>query len=57
MVLSERIRKLILKQTSASAIREAAVAEGMRTLREDGIAKVRQGITTLSEVLRVTQDE
>jgi general secretion pathway protein E len=57
MVLSEQIRKLVLKQTSASAIREAAVAEGMRTLREDGIAKVRQGITTLSEVLRVTQDE
>jgi len=57
IVMTDRIRKLVLEQTSAGVIRDAAMAEGMRTLRQDGIAKVRQGVTTLSEVLRVTQDE
>jgi type II secretory ATPase GspE/PulE/Tfp pilus assembly ATPase PilB-like protein len=57
MVMSDRIRQLVLEQTSAGVLREAAMAEGMTTLRQDGIARVRQGVTTLSEVLRVTQDE
>jgi general secretion pathway protein E len=57
LVMSDRIRQLVLEQTSAGVLREAATAEGMKTLRQDGIARVRQGVTTLSEVLRVTQDE
>jgi general secretion pathway protein E len=57
LVMSERIRQLVLEQTSAGVLREAAMEEGMRTLRQDGIAKVLSGVTTLSEVLRVTQDE
>ncbi len=38
-------------------IRDAAVKHGMRTLREDGWQKVREGVTTVAEVVRVTQEE
>jgi hypothetical protein len=41
----------------SSIIKEMARKKGMRTLREDGWLKVKQGITTVSEVLRVTQEE
>lgn len=51
------IRKLILEKKDASILKEAARKNGMRTLREDGWLKVKQGITTISEVLRVTQEE
>jgi len=56
-VMSQEIKDLILKRASSDAIRRAAVEFGMRTMREDGWDKVRAGITTLDEVLRVTQDE
>jgi general secretion pathway protein E len=55
--VSDAIRQLILKRSSADVIKEAAVKQGMRTLREDGWKKVREGITTVSEVVRVTQVE
>ncbi len=38
-------------------IKEAAVKQGMRTLRDDGWRSVRTGVTTVSEVVRVTQEE
>lgn len=53
--INEEIESLILKRTSSTAIREAAVRRGMALLRDDGLRKVSEGITTLSEVLRVTQ--
>ncbi len=53
MVLSEPIRQLVLKGSSASEIRAQAVSEGMRTLGEDGIFKVLEGSTTVDELLRV----
>ncbi len=56
MVLDEAIRGLVLQRQPISAIRQAARAQGMRTLREDGIAKVVAGETTLEEVMRETQD-
>jgi len=37
-------------------LRKKAVENGMRTLRNDGWLKVRQGVTSIAEVLRVTQD-
>ena len=53
LTVTERIRPLIIKKASASAIRAAAVQEGMRGMREDGIVKIREGLTTMTEVLRV----
>ncbi len=53
MVLSKELRSLILHKASGDEIAAAAVAAGMRRLREDGLAKVRQGITSVPEVLRV----
>jgi len=55
--VTDQIRQLILKRSSADIIREAAVRQGMRTLREDGWRAVREGITTVAEVVRVTQEE
>jgi general secretion pathway protein E len=55
--ISEDIQKLILEKKDSNIIREAARKQGMRSLREDGWWKVKQGVTTVSEVLRVTQEE
>jgi type II secretory ATPase GspE/PulE/Tfp pilus assembly ATPase PilB-like protein len=55
--MHETLRELILKHASADAIKTAATAKGMRTLRDDGWLKVREGTTTVAEVLRVTQEE
>ncbi len=55
--MNEGVRQLILKRSSADIIKNFAVSQGMRTLREDGWRKVREGTTTVAEVLRVTQDE
>ena len=52
MVLSSELRSLILRKASGDEIAAAAVAAGMRRLREDGLEKVRQGITSIPEVLR-----
>jgi type IV pilus assembly protein PilB len=54
MPLSEEIRHLALERKGAGAIAAVAREQGMHTMREDGIAKVRQGITSLVEVGRVT---
>lgn len=56
LVTSPVIMKLILERASAAAVEEAARAEGMMTLKEDGYMKVLEGITTLEEVLRVAED-
>ncbi len=56
MVISERVRSLILSTSDASAISKAAVEEGMTTLYQDGVRKVIEGITTVEEVMRVTRD-
>ena len=55
--VGDAVRELILKRSSADVIRDAAVKHGMRTLRDDGWRTVREGITTVSEVVRVTQEE
>jgi general secretion pathway protein E len=55
--VTDEIRRLILGKKDSNIIKEAARKNGMRTLREDGWLKVKQGITTISEVLRVTQEE
>lgn len=55
--LTSGIRELILKGASADAIQEKAIELGMKTLREDGWEKVKAGLTTPDEVLRVTEME
>ena len=52
MVVSSGIRTLVLEQASATQIEEAAVAEGMQRLRENGIAKVLAGTTSFAELTR-----
>jgi type IV pilus assembly protein PilB len=54
MALSERIKEMAIAQASEADIGAVAAEEGMLTLREDGLAKVRAGLTSLEEVLRVT---
>jgi len=56
MELNDEIRKLVLRNADASDLFKAARGNGMRTLREDGWLKVRQGQTTADEVMRVTQE-
>lgn len=53
--VKDNIRDLILQRASANQIRQKAVENGMRTLREDGWEKVKRGLTTPAEVIRVTQ--
>ncbi len=57
LLVNDVIRPLILKRSSADMIKDAGVQQGMRTLREDGWQKVRTGVTTVAEVVRVTQEE
>ena len=54
MSLSAELRRLILRGGSVAEIRDQGVADGMLTLRMDGIVKVRKGVTTLEEVLKET---
>lgn len=56
LVITEQIIKLILEHASAQAIEEAAIAQGMIKMKQDGYLKVLEGITTMEEVLRVAQD-
>jgi len=53
MTITDRLRSLVIKAVSIDELREAAQQEGMRTLRQDGIQKVLEGITTIEELLRV----
>jgi len=54
MDLSDRIREMIVDRRPTSEVKRAAREEGMATLRESGLAKVRAGITTLKEINKVT---
>jgi type II secretion system protein E len=57
LTVTESIRELILNRASSQQIMAKAITQGMRTLLQDGLGKVFQGITTYSEVIRVTQQE
>jgi type IV pilus assembly protein PilB len=52
--LSEEIRRLTVERASSDEIRKVALRQGMQPLRQDGLEKVRQGITSMAEVARVT---
>jgi type IV pilus assembly protein PilB len=53
MAVSKEIRELALQHCSADQIRDVAVSQGMRRLRDDGLEKVKQGRTSIAEVARV----
>jgi general secretion pathway protein E/type IV pilus assembly protein PilB len=57
MDANEQLRQMILQNSSADLLRDAAKKVGMRTLAEDGWRLVRHGVTTPEEVLRVTKDQ
>jgi general secretion pathway protein E len=56
LVVDDDIRRLILRNADANELRQWAVKQGMKTLLQDGAAKIAMGSTTLSEVFRVTQE-
>src|SRR3954447_805170 len=56
-VITEPLRKLIMRRRDGSELKQCAIAEGMETLRQDGWRRVAQGKTTIEEVVRVTQTD
>ncbi len=56
MAIGSRIRKMIMQEAGTDELREAAIEEGMLTLRMDGLKKVQRGITTLEEVVKETAE-
>jgi type II secretory ATPase GspE/PulE/Tfp pilus assembly ATPase PilB-like protein len=51
---SDEIRELTIQRQSSDEIRNVAIRQGMTPLRNDGLEKVKLGITSIEEVLRVT---
>lgn len=54
--VNDEIRTLIASQADAAQIREAAVAQGMHTMIENGLAKAHEGVTTIEEILRIIHE-
>jgi general secretion pathway protein E len=57
LVMSDEVRRLVMRHATAGEIRVQAIADGMRTMYENGLRKAVAGITTIEEVLRVTREE
>jgi type IV pilus assembly protein PilB len=57
MSLSETMKELILNGVSTAELKKAAINEGMNTLRKSGIQKIKEGVSTLEEILRVTMGD
>jgi len=57
MTMSDHIRSLIMRHSTAGDLRAAAIAEGMETMFENGLRKSLAGVTTIEEVLRVTRED
>ncbi len=57
IVVTDAIRQLVIQRASSSVVKAEAMKRGMRTLRDDGWLKVLKGITTIEEVIRVSEDE
>ena len=56
MSMSDAVREHILNRGDATQIRNAAIAAGMRAIAQDGFTKASNGITTIEEIIRITQD-
>lgn len=57
LLMTENIKKMVVGRMSADEITKKALSEGMRMLRDDGLDKVRNGVTTIDEVIRVTEEK
>ncbi|MEW6214366.1 MAG: type II secretion system ATPase GspE [Nitrospirota bacterium] len=57
LIMGDEIRHLITERTDSQSIKNVAISGGMRTLRVDGFEKAIDGVTTIEEVLRVTQKD
>jgi len=55
LIMNDEVRAAVLKRTPTAEIREIARKYGMRTLREDGLLRIYDGVTTIEEVVRATQ--
>ena len=55
LVMTDSMKTSVLKTSDSNIIKRQAIEEGLHTLRDDGARKVRAGVTTIEEVLRVTQ--
>ena len=56
-VLDDNMHRVIMSGADATGLHAAARSQGMKTLYEDGLRKVVQGVTSMEEVLRVTRDQ
>ena len=56
LLLSEKIKDLIVEKNDSQKIMQQAIIEGMATMMDDGLFKVQEGITTIEEVLRATRE-
>ncbi|MCX5701187.1 MAG: GspE/PulE family protein [Candidatus Omnitrophica bacterium] len=56
LLINEEIKNMVVAKSSASEIKKNALAHGMRTLFDDGLEKAKNGITTIEEVLRVSEE-
>ena len=57
MPMKEEVKELILARASTSEVKKEAMRLGMKTLRQSGIMKIREGMTTIEEVLRATVED
>jgi general secretion pathway protein E len=57
LLVTDAVKAAVLQNPDSGSIKKVALEGGMRTLRQDGAAKVLTGVTTIEEVLRVTQEE
>ncbi len=57
MLMDDEVRVLVMKNADAATIRKACTSRGMRLLRQDGAARIVSGVTTIEELLTVTQEE
>ncbi len=56
LIMTDELRNALMQGTDAASLKRLAMEQGMQTLRQNAASKVLQGITTVEEVLRVTQD-
>jgi len=57
MPMKEEVKELVLSRASNSEIKKEAIRLGMKTLRQSGIVKIKDGVTTIEEVLRSTIED
>jgi type II secretory ATPase GspE/PulE/Tfp pilus assembly ATPase PilB-like protein len=56
LLINDEVKNMIVAKKSANEIKKAAISSGMRVLIDDGLEKVQKGITTIEEVLKVTEE-